>query len=298
MSPSSLELDLDRNPDRQPDRDDDTGMRNDPAAPKAAAPAALASSKRKAERTLALFSVLAAMALVLLVSSGVLIQPVQVVRIKGDLLRVSKEEFVHALQPRLTPGLLRIDMASLREHALDIPWVREVSIRRVWPDGLDIFVIEERPFARWGSGGYIDERGRHFFAPVTKSGDDLPALFGPPGAHAMVSGIYRRLQREIAPLGLQLAGIGLTPRGVFHITLQDGPQVVFPPDKEPVWRARSGLALIHREFAGRLHEIERIDFRYPDGFALLPKRPDEESQGSERGAVLRFLDGKGVGVGA
>ena len=288
MSPSSLELDLDRDPDAR--------IRKDSAADEASVQETLASSKRKAERTLALLSVLAAVALVLLVSSGVLIQPVQVVRIKGDLLRVSKEEFVHAIQPRLTPGLLRIDMAALRVHALDIPWVRDVSIRRVWPDGLDIFVIEERPFARWESGGYIDDRGRHFFAPKTDPAKRLPALFGPPGTQVMVSGIYRQLERKIAPLGLQLARIGLSPRGVFHITLRDGPHLVFPPDKEPVSRARSGIELIHREFPDRLHEIERIDFRYPDGFALLPKKRSESPQG--RGAVLRFLNGSGVGGSA
>ncbi|WP_025771941.1 cell division protein FtsQ/DivIB [Thioalkalivibrio sp. HK1] len=294
MSPSSLELDLD--PDSVRDAGADAGKGS--AAAEASAAESLAPSKRKAERTMALFCVLAAVALVLLVSSGVLLQPVQVVRIKGDLLRVSKEEFVHAIQPRLTPGLLRIDMAALRLHALDIPWVRDVSIRRVWPDGLDIVVVEERPFARWESGGYIDDRGRHFFAPPSDPSDRLPALFGPPETQAMVSGIYRRLEREIAPFGLQLARIGLTPRGVFHITLRDGPHLVFPPDKKPVSRARSGIELIHREFAERLHEIERIDFRYPDGFALLPKKRSESPQGSGRGAALRFLNGSGAGDSA
>ncbi len=269
MNPSSLELDL------------DSGARNDATA----AAAAPAPAPRKTQRTLALVSVLAAFALVLLVSSGVLLQPVQVVRIKGDLLRVSKEEFVHAISPGLAPGLLRIDMAALRMHALGIPWVRDVRIRRVWPDGLDIFVVEERPFARWEAGGYVDERGRLFLAPRVgrEEGRRLPALFGPPGTHTMVAAIHRRLSQEIAPFSLQLSRVGLTPRGVFHLGLRDGPHLVFPPDKDPVSRARSSLVLIQKKFAGRLHEIERIDFRYPDGFALLPKERKAPPPGEGRG---------------
>ena len=33
---------------------------------------------------------------------------------------------------------------------LDMPWVADISIRRVWPDKLNMVVTERVPLARWG----------------------------------------------------------------------------------------------------------------------------------------------------
>ena len=55
------------------------------------------------------------------------------VRIVGSLRWVAPEELERAIAGRLEGGFFRVDIAAVRESALAVPGVRDVSVRRVWP---------------------------------------------------------------------------------------------------------------------------------------------------------------------
>ena len=191
-------------------------------------------------------------------------------RISGEFVRVSKADIERAVEPLLTPGLIRIDVDALRRAALEVAGVREATVRRVWPDRLEISVIERVAVARWASGGYLGSDGTHFAPDGGATADSLPVLAGPEGSHRRVLDLHTALERVLAPLGLPLVATELTRRGVLYATLDGG--------TAPRHAARCGRAHPSRHTedarksdAGRLHEIERVDLRYPTGFAVRMK---------------------------
>lgn len=210
--------------------------------------------------------------------AGVVTLPVQSVRIGGEFVRVSKADIERAVEPLLAQGLFSVDVDELRRAALDVPGVREATVRRVWPDSLDIWVVERVAIARWAGGGYFEIDGTHFALANGGAPDDsLPVLAGPEGSQQRVLDLHVALERALAPLGVPLAGTELTRRGVLYATLHDGPRLVMRP--EAVARNVATYAnTLARVMAGRLHEIERVDFRYPTGFAV---RMKTENAGSE-----------------
>ena len=215
----------------------------------------------------ALLAVMIALGVSLPIIAGVVTFSVQSVRIGGEFVRVSKADIERAVEPLLTPGLIRIDVDALRQAALDVPGVREATVRRVWPDRLEISVIERIAVARWANGGYLESDGTHFAPADGATDDSLPMLAGPEGLQRRVLELHAALERVLAPLGIPLVATELTQRGVLYATLHGGPRLVMRP--EAVERNVGVYVITLVEVvAGRLHELERVDFRYPTGFAV------------------------------
>ena len=217
---------------------------------------------------LAVAAVVVALVVALPILAGVVTQPVRSVRISGEFAQVSKTDFERAVEPLLTPGLLRIDVEALRHAALDVPWVHEVKVRRVWPGGLDISVVERDAVARWAGGGYLERDGTHFRPGGGAAPDALPVLAGPEGMQPRVLALHDALERMLVPFGMRLAAIELTPRGVLYATLDRGLRLVMRPGAVEEGEVAIYAKTIAALMADRLHEIERIDFRYPNGFAV------------------------------
>ena len=226
----------------------------------------------------ALLAVMVALGVALPIVAGVVTFPVQSVRISGEFVRVSKADIERAVEPLLVPGLIRIDVDALRRAALAVPGVREATVRRVWPDRVEIFVIERVAIARWVGGGFLEIDGTHF-APADggEPADSLPLLAGPEGSQRLVLDLHVALERVLAPLGMALAATEFTRRGVLYATLRGGPRLVMRPEavRSNVGTYANALAQV---MAGRLREVERVDFRYPTGFAVRMRTDDAGSE--------------------
>ena len=229
----------------------------------------------------ALLAVMIALGVAVPIAAGVVTFPVQSVRISGEFVRVSEADIERAVQPLLVPGLIRIDVDALRRAALAVPGVREATVRRAWPDSVEIFVIERVAVARWASGGFLEIDGT-YFAPAHGGGpaDALPMLAGPEGSQPRVLDLHVALERVLAPLGMPVAATELTGRGVLYATLRDGPRLVMRPEAVRNDVGTYALALA-RVMAERLHEVERVDFRYPTGFAV--RMRTDSAAGEARG---------------
>ena len=220
----------------------------------------------------AVLAVMVALGVAVPIVAGVVTLPVRSAQISGEFVRVSKADIERAVAPLLVSGLLRVDVEALRRAALAVPGVREATVRRVWPDRVEIFVIERVAIARWGGGGLIEVDGTHFSpAHGGQPAGALPLLTGPEGSEQRVLDLHIALDRMLAPFGMKPVATELTPRGVLYATLADGPRLVMRP--EAVGSSAASYARVLAEIsAGRLHEVERVDFRYPSGFAVRMRR--------------------------
>ena len=218
----------------------------------------------------ALLASMIALGVAVPIVAGVVTLPVRSVKISGEFVHVSRSDIERAVEPMLASGLVRIDLDALRRVTLEVPGVREATVRRVWPDGLEIWVVERVAVARWGSGGYLEIDGTHFAPADGASVEVLPVLSGPEGRHRQVLDLHIALARALEPFDMRIVATELSPRGVLYATLDNGPRLVMRPaavDREFETFART-LATV---MAGRLHEVSRVDFRYPTGFAVRMK---------------------------
>ena len=76
--------------------------------------------------------------------------PIKYVRTEGVFQYLSKNEIKTVLQPLVMTGFFEADMQAIHSAVSTLPWVDTVTVKRIWPDAIDIKVREKKPYARWG----------------------------------------------------------------------------------------------------------------------------------------------------
>ena len=65
--------------------------------------------------------------------------PVTGVELKGTLKNTSAAQ-IRAALPRAAENFFAVDLADVRASVEKLPWVRRVTVRRVWPGRLEVSV--------------------------------------------------------------------------------------------------------------------------------------------------------------
>src|SRR5690348_527199 len=132
--------------------------------------------------------------------------PVTGVELKGTLKNTSATQ-IRAALPRAAENFFAVDLAEVRASVEKLPWVRRVTVRRVWPGRLEVSVEEHVALARWGDDALVNTYGERFMA---KTKEPLPLFTGPGGSAAEVTRRYRRFEEIVAPLGTSVERVVLT----------------------------------------------------------------------------------------
>jgi len=69
--------------------------------------------------------------------------------------QVSREEIFAAAGVTESSSLLFLDVADARARLEAIPWIAEATVRKLYPDRLQITVTEREPFALWQQQGKV-----------------------------------------------------------------------------------------------------------------------------------------------
>jgi len=94
----------------------------------------------------------------------------------GELKHVTRDQIDKAVQSEVRGNFFTVDMDATRAAFRKLPWVRNASVRRVWPQSLEVTLEEHVVLARWGSTALVNTHGEVFNAA---SADKLPIFEGP-----------------------------------------------------------------------------------------------------------------------
>ena len=208
-------------------------------------------------------------------------QPLETVRVTGPFVHVSRQAFEAAIEPHLPRAFLMVEVSAIRRAAGTIPWVEDVSVRRVWPGALDIEVREREAVASWRGRMLLEPDGSRFEPARLGRSAALPALAGPPGRHREVLARYRQLDRLVEThLQTRVARLELHARGAWVAGLENGIVVHLGPDTFERHLRRYARAF-PKALGSRRHEVREIDLRYGNGFAVRWHEDGEAGEGAE-----------------
>ena len=192
---------------------------------------------------------------------AVLAQPVKRVVFAGDLDRLPQaelESLSQAVQKAERPAL-----EAVRDAARKVSWVREASVRRRFPDAIEIRFEAHEALARWNERGLVSRRGEVFAA---EDASELPHFRGPEGGAAAMVAEYPAFVTAFAPLGAAVRELRLTARGAWEVRLANGLTVALGRGD---WQARAQrFAAAWPALSEEARATRYADLRYPNGFAL------------------------------
>jgi cell division protein FtsQ len=189
--------------------------------------------------------------------------------VTGPLKRANAAYLEAVIRDDLDGTFFTLDLDRARSTLAQVPWVRDVAIRRQWPDRLEITVDEHDPLARFNEGQFVSKRGDVFSA---ESRDVLPRFEGPEQRAAEMAERYRSFGDTLRPIGLQLTDVRLSARGGWRLRAEGsgGPLTLDLGRDDPDGRlarfvGAHGRTLGALERAGT--KVDAVDLRYRNGFA-------------------------------
>ena len=194
-------------------------------------------------------------------------QTVNSVRVAGEFKHVSRTALEGVVAGVITKGFFEVDVQAVRDAARALPWVRDASVRRVWPDSLHVAVVERKAVAHWNETALMEADASLFQPGESPPAMSLPRLYGPPQSEREVVAAYRRFQGVLGELGGGVTSLRLVERGGWRVGLADGVTLVLAegqgtPTLKRFTRAASKM------FGERLEGVMQIDLRYAGGFAV------------------------------
>lgn len=197
--------------------------------------------------------------------------PLREVVVRGQPANAQRAEIEAALDG-VGGNFFAADLGAVRARLEQVPWVRRVDVRRVWPDRLQVALEEHVVFARWGdAGSLVNNFGEPFSAPIEAGvAAQLPLFAGPAGSEGEVARRYRRFVQTLAPLGDKPERVVLTARHAWQLRLASGLVLELGRDgSEPVEARLTRFVQAWPDTLGALgRKADHVDLRYPNGFAL------------------------------
>ncbi|MBZ0067979.1 MAG: cell division protein FtsQ/DivIB [Thiobacillus sp.] len=209
--------------------------------------------------------------------------------VKTPTAHVTEAQIRLVAERRVRGTFFTVDLEHVRSSLEKLPWVREARVERRWPDTLVVSLVEHVPLARWNDHALISDAGDVFVAAVNQP---LPRLYGPEDSSLEVVTAYRSHQAALAPLGMRISELRLSPRHAWRIRLDNNMQLALGREQADARLARF-VALYPRLFAAQAvtdssippagapgdlpappiapaaqMTPDTVDLRYPDGFAV------------------------------
>ena len=211
--------------------------------------------------------------------------PLRHLVVTSALQEVNPGQLEFAARSAVAGNFFTVNLDAVRAEFEKQPWVRRASVRRLWPDGIELALEEHRAAARWAGGGdnadtrLVNTYGEVFIAQSTTAQAALPLFSGPEGSAALLLSRYQDFSTLLAPLGRTPRVVALSQRLAWQLKLDDGLTLELGRDdgKHPLEERLTRFAALYPATRARFQgSIAVIDMRYQNGFAV-------RSGGKEKG---------------
>lgn len=193
--------------------------------------------------------------------------PIKYVRTEGVFQYIGKDEIKTVLKPLVKTGIIAADMQAIHDAVAKLPWVENVSVKRIWPDAIDIRLHEKKPYARWGTNSLINEQGVIFTPNNIEKFEALTLLYGPEKQQVKALEIMKGVKTALADRSMLMEEFTINDRWSWKIKLATGMEILLGRNEQlkNLQRFLKTLAVLGQE---RVDAMAVVDLRYPNGYAV------------------------------
>ena len=196
--------------------------------------------------------------------------PILHVTVDGKFEYTNKDALVKAVTPYVTGSFISVNVAKLREAGEALPWVKQIQVKRSWPDSLHLVVEEQRAVAQWGKSALVNTDGV-LFSPNKKTfPTGLVMLNGPEGSSELMAKHYAKLIKRFSVLGLAVSTLKMDKRRSWTIDFKSGMELKLGRASSEQ-RLNRFVKLYQVNLKNYEQQIQTIDMRYRNGLSVVWK---------------------------
>lgn len=190
--------------------------------------------------------------------------PISHIEISGQYRYINENDISRLINMGVEGSFFSADINEIHSAVIKHPWVHQASVRKKWPNTIQVYLVEQKPIARWNDDLLLNSEGVPFAGDIKN--DKLPTLFGPNGAEKTALSGYKAMQMILSTGALSVDNLVLSERFAWQVQLNNGIK----------------LNLGRQEFINRLQrfinlypllqqdtrDINYVDLRYDTGAAV------------------------------
>jgi cell division protein FtsQ len=207
--------------------------------------------------------------------------PIRKIQLSGTFENLDKQEVETMLQQYIGQGFFSLDIYQLQQTLYARAWTDTVSVRRVWPDKLKVMIKEKNPVARWDDRHLLSDSARVYLADTGPFGH-LPVVHAVNHQPAWVLAQFYRLEARFNSIDERLLALYVDSRGALDVELINGLQIKMGRGNID-YKIDRLVNIYQQQILPRREQIERLDLRYSNGFAVAWKK--EVLQGSDKASI-------------
>tara|TARA_R110000751_G_scaffold307911_1_gene435109 strand:- start:25391 stop:26149 length:759 start_codon:yes stop_codon:yes gene_type:complete len=196
--------------------------------------------------------------------------PVQDIVISGDRVFIDDKKIQKLIKKTQPGSFFELDVNQTHQTVEAMPWVYRASVRKRWPNGLEIFVVEQQPAAIWNGDMLLNQFGDAFDAQISSADLNakitLPNLYGPGGSEQTALQGYRNMQSLLETSNLYIVEMFLSERFAWNVQLNNGIKLNLGRTEfiDRLQRFVDLLPLISQQE----RQVDYVDLRYDTGLAV------------------------------
>lgn len=192
--------------------------------------------------------------------------------VTGERHYTTNDDIRQAILALGAPGtFMTQDVNVIQQQIERLPWIKQASVRKQWPDELKIHLVEYVPVARWNDLHMVDTEGKSFSVPAERVGKQkLPLLYGPEGSEHDVLEGYRTMSSMLAASKYTLKMASMTARHSWQLALDNDVRLELGRD-DRMGRLRRFIELypvLEQQGQAESKRVNYVDLRYDAGASV------------------------------
>ena len=204
--------------------------------------------------------------------------PLRHIRMHGELHNVGRADLQQVSAAYLGQSFFGLDISDLRRAFALNPWIEQVSVKRLWPDTLEIRFRERTAFGHWGQYEMVDINGVRFQPVFFRELAFWPLLVGPDGREQHLIQTYQKASAIVESLDLKITRLVQDKRQAWRMTFDNGVEIKLGR-QQFTQRLMRFVVIYPQLLANRITDIATVDLRYMNGFAVRWKTAPADSAG-------------------
>jgi cell division protein FtsQ len=193
--------------------------------------------------------------------------PIKNVQVKGSYSHESNQALENIITPYVHTSIFGLSASALQQRLLQLPWLADVNIRRVFPATIVITLQEKQPIYVWNDTALMTADGTAFTPALETFPSNLPKLIGPDDQQQLLFSTMEQINQLLQPLNITVQQLTLSDRGSWSMVLSNGIAVMI--GKQNLWDRLQQFVTVYPKVIGpKAQHALSVDLRYPNGFAI------------------------------
>lgn len=209
-----------------------------------------------------------------------ILMPITHVVILGEHLNVTADKLKSVVLSDLKQGFFNIDLNGIAQNIENINWVAQATLRRVWPNTVEILIREHQAVAVWDERTLLSANGILFNVDSVDGYQNFARVHGQDYQAKELLLAYSQLEQLVAEFGLHVNHLNSVKSSEMKVQFNTQLNSIFALQDKDIQFGRfvaliktGYLKMSERENTLNKKALKSIDLRYSNGFSVVWQEP-------------------------